>query len=510
MLSPESLGESIYGKLRSWYLAKLRSRIWNQAGSGAATPRAQIVADRKALEQLILSNKPEDKHPVTALQSAWLSLQTLRLFLVFLLFLVQGPALVVLLVARQHGLVLLAAIAELVVTAAIIVLLDTAVFKRLKRLCSLLLTHTDEQLAKNLDQFCELERLSCSLVNSQMEAVSREQAIADYALDFICALDKDNCFCAISPMTAMFWGYQAQELIGRNFDNFVAAEDVARTTTFLSSVRNSSTTVFFQNRMRRSDGRLMDLQWQMEWSKSEETLFCISRDISDEKSLERMRQEFVSMVGHDLRTPLTSIKCTLELIASNVCGELSEKGQELLAAANADLERLLRLVGELLDLEKMEAGQLPMQLKATTLASVLAQAVSSVSSYAKSKKLVILLDESDFVVRADEERLIQVIINLLSNAIKFSPEAANISLTVSKEADSALIAVSDQGPGVAPELTERIFERFQQGSLEDRKKGSGLGLSICKAIVEAHAGSIGIKTKLGVGSTFWVRIPLAR
>ena len=225
----------------------------------------------------------------------------------------------------------------------------------------------------------------------------------------------------------------------------------------------------------------------------------------------KRKQELVSMVTHDLRTPLTSILSTLTLMDDGVLGELPELAHKKVGRAVGSATRLISLINDLLDIEKMEAGRMQLALRDIPLEPLLESSINSVQAFAEEAGVKLECPECDLGVSADGDRIVQVIINLLSNAIKFSPRDGLVRLE-SEELDSMIeVRVVDRGRGIPEEHQSRVFERFSQvdPSNPTERKGTGLGLPICKMIIEGHGGSIGVRSKPGEGSTFWFRLKSA-
>ncbi len=228
--------------------------------------------------------------------------------------------------------------------------------------------------------------------------------------------------------------------------------------------------------------------------------------------LEKFKRELISIVSHELRTPLLSISAVLELFASGATGELSEKGMNRLSFTREECDRLIRLINDLLHIEKMEAGKFLLDTQKVSLEELLDGSIKSVTQLAEARHIKIEASivgkEREFV--ADRDRICQVLINLLSNAIKYSPESETIQITVESKNSCFEFRVVDKGRGIADELREKIFERFVQVDEADasKKGGTGLGLAIAKAIVEQHGGQIGVDSETGKGSSFWFRLPL--
>ncbi len=226
--------------------------------------------------------------------------------------------------------------------------------------------------------------------------------------------------------------------------------------------------------------------------------------------IERLKDELVSIVSHELRTPLTSIRGALKLLEGGVAGELAPEVAALVAVASKNTERLVRVVDDILDLQRIDAGALKLQLSALAPEVVADAALEAVAGAASERGVELSSRGSGPRLRADPDRLVQVLVNLLSNAIKFSPPGERVSIAVtSGEGGSVRFSVEDHGPGIAAEELPRVFERFRQLDSSDRREagGAGLGLFISRAIVEQHRGRIGVDSKLGEGSVFWVEVP---
>jgi signal transduction histidine kinase len=231
---------------------------------------------------------------------------------------------------------------------------------------------------------------------------------------------------------------------------------------------------------------------------------------ADVESANRMKREFTAMITHDIRTPLTSMQGLLNLISRGAYGDqLSPKSRSSLEAVDQELQRLIKLINDLLDVERLESGKMEMHFDLVPVAYVLEQSFQAVRGMADLKKIAIEIPDSDLHIFADGDRLVQVLVNLLANAIRFSPEEGKIAVAL-RDTDLWLeVRVIDQGPGIPNEAQQRIFDRFRQAAQakDSKRSGAGLGLAICKDIVEAHRGTIGVDSEVGKGSEFWFRIP---
>ncbi len=235
-------------------------------------------------------------------------------------------------------------------------------------------------------------------------------------------------------------------------------------------------------------------------------------DIEQLKELERLKADFVSTVSHELRTPLTSMRGALGLLLSGAGGELSAKGRDLLRIALTNTDRLIRLINDILDIEKIDAGHVQIRRDRLRLRPLLEATVAGLEGLARDADVHLKISEvADVELFGDGDRLTQVFTNLISNAVKFSPKGAAVELSGELIDGFVRIGVRDHGPGIPPEFASRIFGRFQQAesAAMRRSGGTGLGLSISKAITEMHAGRIGFQSAEGGGTEFYVDLPVA-
>jgi signal transduction histidine kinase len=226
---------------------------------------------------------------------------------------------------------------------------------------------------------------------------------------------------------------------------------------------------------------------------------------------EQLKDEFLAVVGHELRTPLTSIRGSLGLLAGGVLGELPEEAANMVAVAVLNTERLGRLVNDILDIERMAAGSLTLELAAVNAVELVVQSIQVVQATADAAGVALRSDTAGLTVLADADRIVQVLVNLLGNAVKFSPCGGVVTLSVRCCDEGALFSVRDNGRGIPADRLEAIFERFRQVDASDarEKGGTGLGLPIARGIVQQHNGRMWAESRAGEGSTFHFTLPLA-
>jgi PAS domain S-box-containing protein len=350
---------------------------------------------------------------------------------------------------------------------------------------------------------------------------SRLQAVLDHVIEGIISLEPNGAIESFNPGAEQLLGYTAAEVIGRkvnvlmpepyysDYDHYLTdypPDDLPRVVGTIRSVE-----------LRRKDGSLVPVELSTnEIHHEDEHLFVtIVRDLTERKRIEQMRKEFVSIVSHELRTPLTSIRGSLGLIAGGIAGELPEQAKQLITIAYNNSERLGLLINDILDIEKIESGKMRFALKPQALQPLIEAALEANQAYAEQYgvhyRLEDIHSETQYAkVNVDTDRLLQVMANLLSNAAKFSPLGAPVDISVTSGEHWARVTVADHGPGIADEFRDRIFQKFSQADSSDtrQKGGSGLGLSISKALVEKMGGRIGFDTEPGTGTRFYFELPI--
>jgi signal transduction histidine kinase len=235
------------------------------------------------------------------------------------------------------------------------------------------------------------------------------------------------------------------------------------------------------------------------------------KDISERFRLEELKRDFYAMVSHDIRTPLSSINGILQLVQRGRYGDIPDEVDDKLATAEKNVDKILELVNKLLEIEKLESGNLELSRAEVKLSDLIAQSLESTGQFANAHKVELEANKTDLSVNADSLYIGNVLTNLISNAIKFSPEKSKVKIETKDLGEMVEVSIIDQGPGVPVRMQAQIFEKYQQAkTTRDRAKGFGLGLAICKSIVELHGGTIGVESTgegENSGSRFWFRLP---
>lgn len=431
--------------------------------------------------------------------------------------------------ARQNisTLVLGGVAADSVIMATLLVFFSRNITRRLKVMTrNVLKFGNEEQLLPQLsghDEIAQLDRAFHEMAVSVTEATKqirenelRVRSILENMLVGVFVSDEKGKIEIVNPQTERMFGYSIEELWGKPMSLLLVSNKQSdlKFADLLDRARNHVTELSAT----RQDGQKFPVEVTVtEYDTAEgKRLITNVLDVSERKEIERVRREFVAIVSHELRTPLASILVGLRLLSSGAYPEMPEKALKTADRAEQNCERLLSLVNDLLEFERMEAGMLMLEWKPTSAISIAERAVEAVQNLADNKQVTLERIGSDVELRADGDRLVQVVINLLSNAIKFAPEASTITLdlTLKEIAKQKEIefSVRDQGRGIPEEFRARIFQKFQQAEHADAKEkhGSGLGLAIARNIVEMHGGQIGVDSEAGKGSRFWFRIPLGK
>lgn len=342
---------------------------------------------------------------------------------------------------------------------------------------------------------------------------ARVRAIVDTAVDAVITIDKRGTIESFNPAAERIFGYAATEAIGQNVKMLMPEPYHSNHDGYLKHYLETGEVHVIGARTevegRRKGGKTfpMDLTVGEMQLGSDRRFVGMARDITDRKNVERIKDEFVSTVSHELRTPLTSIRGSLGLIVGGVIPQGAPERRQLLDIALANTERLVRLINDILDVEKIRSGKMRFDMKPVELLPLLSQAVQANLGYADTYGVGINLEDTQpgVWVLADRDRLMQVLTNLLSNAIKFSPRGDNVDVSMRCDEDGVRVTVTDRGPGIPKQFRHQIFERFTQANTSDshRKEGTGLGLHLCRSIIRKLGGTIGFDTRDGAGTTFY-------
>jgi PAS domain S-box-containing protein len=408
-----------------------------------------------------------------------------------------------------------ALVANLILAALFALLFNRSIASRISIVSdNILRLAAGRELHKQLeggDELSAMDDAFRSMATALSEAREQEQAMVSNAREVICSLTSDLKFLSVNPAIELLLGFSSEELIGARFVSILNPASIDASLEYLNGLQKQEAGKVLENEVVCKDGSVRVFVWSVKWSRDRNTYFCVAHDVTEPRNLERMKQDFIAMVSHDLRSPLCSIQAYTELLETGVYGDLTENGRGSLDNVNVDIARLIDLVSDLIDIEQLESGQLPLNVTAVSVKKLFDASTQSVTALATGKKISFECNDQDLSVLVDEGRMVQVLVNLLSNAIKFSADGSAIKLNAEPTVENITLSVIDSGRGIPRDRLSQVFERFKQVQASDsaNRKGSGLGLSICKAIVEQHGGKIGVRSELGSGSTFWIELPKA-
>jgi PAS domain S-box-containing protein len=349
------------------------------------------------------------------------------------------------------------------------------------------------------------------------EELSRQQKILLHSVaDGICGVDRNGLVRFANPAATRLLGAPAASLIGKQVHDLVhaaapASKKCGDDCTLLKAA-NGRVPSTGEDTLYRANGAGFPAEYFLnpilDMGRYSGSVLSF-RDISQRYALDRLKDEFVSTVSHELRTPLTSIRGALGLLSSGILGDISDKATNLLRIALSNSDRLVRLINDILDLERAQSGREPLVFRPVQMADLVRQSMDGMQLMAESAGVLLIHDKTQVEITADADRLVQVLTNLLSNAIKFSPPNSAVSIMLRPGSSGMTLSVIDQGRGIPADKLEAIFGRFQQVDASDsrQKGGSGLGLAICRAIVSQHNGRIWAERNPIRGSTFRVFLP---
>jgi PAS domain S-box-containing protein len=370
----------------------------------------------------------------------------------------------------------------------------------------------ESDLAEELkgdDEFAELDRILHQVHDTLGEARRREKAMVDNASEVICSINPRLRFSQVNGAALRVFMMEKGLLLGRPVVSIVLPEDQEYTVSELTRAAKTEGSISFESRIIRPDGSIRDIQWNVASLEGEQTMFCVAHDISDRKEAERLKQEVVAMVSHDLRAPLTSLELTLNILSAGGLGELTEKGKDRVSKAESSVSRLVSIINDLIDAERFESGSINLDLEMTSMERLINESVALIESSAQSKNIKIQTQSNGLQVYCDGQRIARVLTNLLSNAVKFSHPNSVIQVTSESTPAGIATSVIDTGRGIPESKLHSVFDRWKQVERADEKEkgGSGLGLAICKSLIEAHGGAMSVQSKEGVGSIFTFVLP---
>ncbi|TAE59982.1 MAG: response regulator [Nostocales cyanobacterium] len=347
---------------------------------------------------------------------------------------------------------------------------------------------------------------------------TRFEGILSIADDAIISINSQQNITLFNQGAEKIFGYSAQDILGTKIDILLPIRFTEKHHNHINNFGQDASQARRMGERREIFGRRKngsEFPAEASISKLEIDQECvytvILRDITERKQVEKMKDEFVSVVSHELRTPLTSIHGSLGMLASGLLPTDSEQGKRLLQIATDSTERLVRLINDILDIERIESGKVKMEREQCNLEDLIQAAVNIMQPLVNKAKVNLSVVNLSVKLWVDPDRIIQTFTNLLSNAIKFSQADTTVYLIAEQKQDHVLITVKDTGRGIPKDKIESIFERFQQVDSSDSRNhdGTGLGLAICQSIVQQHNGKIWVESIVNQGSSFYFTLPIS-
>jgi PAS domain S-box-containing protein len=351
----------------------------------------------------------------------------------------------------------------------------------------------------------------------RIEISEREyRALVNSVREVIFRIDELGQWHFLNPAWHEITGFTIEETINQLFFDSVHHDDVDTALRLFEQLRCAHIAQHKREiRLHHKSGNhcWFEMSIRREFDPSTQTLYFTGTliDITERKGNALLQSEFISVVSHELRTPITSVRGALALLDAGVAGVVPPAQLKLIQVAHRNSQRLVSLVNDILDMEKLMAGKMTMRMELINLSDVIETSLEANAAYAQGLQVTLHFSRPKFNthVMADTDRLMQVLANLLSNAAKFSPKEIPVEISIHEEATSLLVKVTDSGPGIPLEFRHRIFSAFAQANSSDTRQqgGTGLGLKISKALVEKMDGTIGFVSELGKGTCFWFNLP---
>ncbi len=358
------------------------------------------------------------------------------------------------------------------------------------------------------DELADLDQALHETGAQIFERHTKELAILNKAVDVLCSIDKQLRFKAVGASAISAWHFAPDDLLGRSLLTLLPAEDAAKVSPLLSQLKRGTETEF-ETVVQCGDGQNKEFLWRI--SKTENGAFyCIARDITERLAVARAKQRLLAVASHDVRTPLSAISSSFALLQAGAYGQLNPVTAETIKGAETNLERLMDLIRDLLELEKLESGKFVLQLGCVSALDVCDLAVQSSAAVAKNANIKIVFFNSDASVLADERRLVQILINLIGQAIKISRTPGEVTVSIRARESSVEFSITASGASFAVDDPDLIFEKFYQTktpATETSPKSNNLGLVIAKTLVQAHDGEIGAEITGAGDCRFWFTVP---
>ncbi len=362
------------------------------------------------------------------------------------------------------------------------------------------------------DDLARVDQIFHVMDQAIREAEQREHAIIDNSANLICSLTSEGAFLKVNPFAKRLLGFPPEKLARLSLMDVVPPEEALKADELLTESCKVEGSRTFELKLLTNDKKIVETSWSSFWSESDQSLFCVVSDITEQKKVEHLKEDFIAMISDELRSPLLAVSTTVSQTIEGKMGLIPEAAQAVFLTVTRSLDRLIRLVSDLLDFEKLQSGQMPFDIKPTSLSNIIKQAEQEVLAHAAKCNVRLKTAECSTIVLVDGERITQLLVNLLSNAIRYCKPEGLVTIVTAEHSDCIEVSVIDQGPGIPPDYVEKVFAAFEVApkSKQTKEGGTGLGLAISRLIVEGHHGTIYATNEAAGGARFTFTLPYAK
>lgn len=359
------------------------------------------------------------------------------------------------------------------------------------------------------DEISQIDTAFHKTAKALVTARKKERAVFDNSQDLICVIDREGRIISTNPACERLLHYEKEEFCRQNLFDLTFDEDRDAVRKLLTL--DSGEACIFESRLQGADGNKLWLSWSISKDKMKEHWYCVAHDVSNRKELEQLKQEFLAMVSHDLRTPLTSITGIAKLIIAGAFGKIEEPSLFVLQEITREGDRLLELINDLLDIEKLEAGKMQLLFERSSLSELLRRCVSRKDPAGANIDLQLCPDDTAF--DADQDRFLQAIGNVIGFALRFKQEGSKLRISYRASAEGLELEITASNLRIGSKQHEKLFDRFAanddgaEPGREAENAESGLALPIARSIIEGHGGKIRLKTGPDGADMFWICVP---
>lgn len=359
------------------------------------------------------------------------------------------------------------------------------------------------------DEIADLDKAFHDAAEIIADARRKEFAILEKSVNVLFTLDRGLRIAAVGESAKRSWHYEPGDLRARSLLSMMPENYAGLAKNVFELTITADKEQQFDGQIKCGDGSVRDVHFNVAWQAESKVFHCVAHDITERREIERHKQELIAIAGSALDSPLSAVSVTLSGLATKHEDAMNDKMKSMLQRASGNLQRLTRLIGDLLDIEQMDSGKIVLNRDRVDAKAICVSAIDAVNALANRMGVKVVAPEETAELMADRRRVEQIMVNLISNAIKFSPKGEAVTIGIEKLQDVVELSVSDHGPGIEVSEQQLIFDRFYQAKTKSDApiKSTGLGLTICKVLVEAHSGQIGVDGAPGKGSRFWIRLP---